>query len=103
MENRFELLMYACKRENILKFVSTGKLSEPYNKIFNNDCLFCITAVGSNAVRPSAALDSNDRPIAQGNWAATSGNYMCMNACPLGKQTLDPNIWSKTWYEVDRD
>ena len=50
---RFELLMYACKRENILKFVSSEKLSEPYNKIFNNDCLFCITAIGNNAVRPS--------------------------------------------------
>ena len=45
--------MYACKRENILKFVSSGKLSKPYNKIFNNDSLFCITAVGNNAVRPS--------------------------------------------------
>ena len=44
--------MHACKRENMLKFVSSGKLSEPYNKIFNDDCLFCITAVGSNAVRP---------------------------------------------------
>ena len=28
--------MYACKRENISKLVSSGKLSEPFNKIFNN-------------------------------------------------------------------
>ena len=47
--------MHACKRENMLKLVSSGKLFEPYNIIFNDDCLFCITAVGSNAVRPSVS------------------------------------------------
>ena len=50
MEKRFELLMCACKRENMLKFVFSGNLSEPYNKIFNNDCLFYITVVGKNIV-----------------------------------------------------
>ena len=29
----------------MLKFVSSGILSEPYNQIFNNDCLFYITGV----------------------------------------------------------
>ena len=60
--------MYACrpKRENILKFVFSGELSELYTciykiyKILNNDCLFCITAAGSNAVRPSIGGDTQE-------------------------------------------
>ena len=34
--------MYACKRENMLKCVSSGKFSESYNEIFNSECLFLL-------------------------------------------------------------